>query len=103
MFSSLLPPDSLDPDEEDVAVTTNKIVGTGDHIKPAALAKIKVAAAMKLGLPVREKQMSSGFDIMLYRAYKDDYGKSILVTGNKTIQWWKKVSFAKRYVFVPGS
>lgn len=84
VFRSLLPRD-VDADEvEDGAVTT-RVVGDTTHVEPDALVRLRGDVCKAIRLPVREAQISFAFNVLLSRAYSLDYGKSITVTGNQTI------------------
>lgn len=101
VFKGLVPPD-LDVDVNDEGAVTTRVVGDLDHVEPNAMIRISAGACKALGLPVREGQLSRAFDVLLSRAYTTDYKTSVIVTGNASISYWKKLSFAKRCVWMAG-
>ncbi|KAI0550498.1 hypothetical protein F4679DRAFT_204194 [Xylaria curta] len=103
IFAGLLPQDTdvskEDAEDLDDPTISMKIVSDENHHGPSVLVRIKDKHCKEvLGLPVREAELSVAFRAKLRDAYRTDYDKNIIAASGSRFKWWKKVSFANRYV-----
>lgn len=104
LFSSLLPHDELardDAEDEDDPSITLRIVTDGSHPAATVLIAVKARVYKAMGFPTREAEMQPVFARQVRDAYRADYDRNIIMSTNLRVRWWKKVSFADRYVHDP--
>ncbi|KAI1107203.1 hypothetical protein F4804DRAFT_352737 [Jackrogersella minutella] len=82
-----------DADDDDPSIGMN-LIATELHKKLSVLVRLSPKHCRSvLHLPLQTGQFSKEWLLKLRRAYKDDYGKNVIVIGNMPCKWWKKLAF----------
>lgn len=74
-------------EEEEIGVVTLRVVSDPIHIKAKVFRKIETQEQRKkTRLPCSEGQMSKAFEILVRRAYTENYDKNIIIAGKRPIK-----------------
>jgi hypothetical protein len=83
---------------DDEEVLELPIISDADHLNPRVTGRLRRDEIQRQGLPVLEGALTQQLRDQLQVAYKDDYGKVVLIFTNNVLRWWKKISFTGRQV-----